>query len=107
MREQLISKLQEIEKNLSLYQAFIDSGVSEDERKVVSFKVLYEMMAFSALLEFVPDYVPTTSTNYMMTSNGLKTLASYAGVQDNKVVIMPEYRKLLADRDAFLKSNRN
>jgi hypothetical protein len=107
MKEQLISKLQEIEKNLSLYQSFIDSGVSEDDRKVVSFKVLYEMMAFSALLEFVPEYVPASSTNYMMTSNGLKKLADYASVKDNKVAISPEYKKLLTERDAFLKSNKN
>lgn len=106
MKEQIIEKMQEIEKNLSLYQAFINGSASEDDRKVVSFKVLYEMMAFSALHDLVPGYEPSTGTEYMMTTNGLKKMAGYADIKDDKVVISPEYRALLTQRDEFLK-NKN
>ena len=106
MTEQITSKLKEIEKNLSLYQAFIET-CSEDDRKVVSFKILYEMMAFSALQEFVPDYRPSDSTNYMMASNGLKKLADYAGVKENTVIISPEYKVLLKEKEQYLKNNKN
>jgi hypothetical protein len=106
MKEQLTNKLQEIEKNLSLYQEFLNTA-SEDDRKVISFKVLYEMMAFSTLQELVPDYVPSSGTSYMMTSNGLKKLADYASIKDDKVVISPEYKTLLKERDEFIKNRKN
>lgn len=101
-------KLKEIETNLGLYQQFVnDPSCTIEEKRVVSFKVLYDMMAFSALREFAPDYRASENTEFTMAS-GLKNVTNLVGVRDGKVIISPEYRQLLLQKEEFLKNqNKN
>ncbi len=107
LEETITERLKEMEKELAIYQAFVNAPTtSEDDRKVVSFKVLYEMMAFSAIQKFVPGYIPSNATFYMLTSNGLQKMAGYASIKDDKVTISPEYKTLLTQRDEYIKNNK-
>lgn len=101
-------KLKEIETNLSIYQSFVnDPSCTTEDKRVVSFKVLYDMMAFSALKEFAPGYRPAENTEYTM-ALGLKNVTNLVGVVDGKVIISPEYKHLLLQKEEFLKNqNKN
>lgn len=97
-------RLKEIETNLALYQKFVnDPNCSIEERRVVSFKVLYDMMSFSALREFAPDYKASDNTEFTMAS-GLKNITNLVSIQDGKVIISPEYSALLAQKEQYLKN---
>lgn len=105
LKQQLSERVKQLENNLDVYTAYVnDPSNPEDDRKVVSFKLFYEMVSFSALVEFVPEYTPSHSTNMMMIT-GFKGVNNYVNVVDGKVVISPEYRELLKQKEAFLKQN--
>ena len=105
LQERIDSKLREIEESLTIYNAFIqDLRTSEEDRKVVTFKILYEMMAFMALSDF-SEYRPSQGTQFML-ATGLKGATGYVSIVEGKVVISPAYREVLAQRDEFLKNNK-
>lgn len=106
MKEQILTKIKEIDNNLNVYQEFLKTA-SEDDKKVVSYKVLHDMIAFSIYKELVPDYVPTVETNFALTAGGLNNLANYVSVIDDKVVISEEYKSVVKQQREFLKSKNN
>lgn len=105
LQEKIDSRLIQIEADILTYSAYMNNpATSEDDRKVVSFKVLFDMMAFTALQEF-SNYVPSPTTSFMMAA-GLKGATGYVSVKDNQVVISPEYKTLLSQRDEYLKNTK-
>lgn len=107
LEDKIYARLKEIEENLTIYDIFIKNPtVSDDDRKVVSFRLLYEMMAFMELKEH-SDYEPKESTMVLL-SSGLKGTIDYVNIKDRKVVISPEYRVLLKQKEDYMKTkNRN
>ncbi len=105
LQERIDSKLIQIEADLATYNAYMNNpATSDDDRKVVTFKMLFDMMAFTALQEF-SDYVPSPTTSFMM-ATGLKGATGYVTIKDNQVVISPEYKNLLSQRDEYLKNTK-
>lgn len=106
MKEQIESKLKEIEANLKIYKTFSEGPGSQDDRNLVSFKMLFEMISLSALKEFAPEYVPEPETMAMVGMH-LQQVTKYISIVGGKVIISPEYRALIAQRDEFLKNQKN
>jgi hypothetical protein len=99
-------RLKHIEDNLSIYNKYMnDTSNSEDNRKLVSFKALYEMMAFTALKEFAPDYKAEGTTEFTVAAS-LRNINDLVSVVDGKVLISPEYKMLLQQKEEYLK-NKN
>lgn len=95
-------RLLEIETNLPIYnKATTDPSVSESDKKVIAFKVFYEMMAFSALKEFAPDYIPSQETEIQV-AKGLKNTIDLVSVINGKVIVSPRYAEILSQRQNFL-----
>lgn len=107
MREIIVGKLKKMEDNLAIYNAYTQNPLnSQENRNLVSFKILYEMMGFVALHELVPDYVPTNETMGSMTQ-GLAGTTGFVDIVDGKVVISPSYRTVLAQKEQYLKDKNN
>lgn len=107
MRDLIEHRLQEIEKNLGIYNAYLNNPANtEDNRKVVSFKVLYEMMAFTSIHALVPDYKPKAETVVTLTA-GLAGTSGYVDVVNDQVVISPAYNMILAQKAEYLKNNKD
>lgn len=108
MEDKIVERLRKIESNIKAYNTFVNSPSSNvEDRKIVSFTLLYEMMAFKTLQEFAPgDYEPSETTE-LTVANALKDATNYVSINDNNnVVIAPEYKALLKQRDEWLK-NKN
>jgi hypothetical protein len=103
MIEQITAKLKEIEASLEVYFAFInDKDHLPKDRSVVSFKFMNEMIAFETLRALVPGYVAKQQTGIIM-AQGLGGVVGYVSIVDGKVVISPEYDRMLATKEAYMK----
>ncbi len=108
MRDIIENRLKQIEKNLGIYNAYAqDPSNTEDNRKVVSFKILYEMMAFTSIHALVPEYEPSVETIKTLT-NGLANTSGFVDVVEDKVVISPAYHAIVAQTAEYIKKlNKN
>ena len=108
LKEKLTSRLKEIEDNLHIYNAFLaDPNTDKEEKKAVNFRVFYDMMSFESLRSFVPEYQSTMETAFLL-ARGLQGAADYVTVQGGKVVISPDYKTVLEQKENYLKSkNKN
>jgi hypothetical protein len=105
MKEQLEARIKKLEADLALYNEFMnDPEKPLDDKKVVSFKVMFEMIAFDTLAE-VLQYKPLESTNVIM--QGLKGASEYVSVDGGKVVISPMYKEVMKMKDDYLKTIKN
>ena len=102
MKEQLEARIKKLETDLALYNDFMnDPEKPLDDKKVVSFKVMFDMIAFDTLAE-VLQYKPLESTNAIM--QGLKGASEYVSVEDGKVVISPAYKEVMKMKEEYLKT---
>ena len=103
MKEIILESIKQKEKDLELYYAFInDLNVSKQDRSVVSFKLMNEMIALQTLNDLVPEYSPAPSTGIIM-AQGLGGVAGYVSILDNKVTISEDYAVMLSRKDEYLK----
>lgn len=97
------SKLQSLEEEMEIYSSYMDNAANpEADRKIVGFRLFYDMISFSSLLPFEPGYKPKDSTT-MTLASGLKGINEYVSIQNGKVVISDEYKSLLQRKDEFEK----
>lgn len=107
MREQIEARLKQIETNLAIYNRYVNNPAqSQANKQVVSFKLLFEMMAFSALHALVPDYVPSAET-LITVSTHLGGTANLVDVVNGEVVISTAYQDLLSQQAAYTKQHNN
>jgi hypothetical protein len=104
LKEKLNLRIKELEKDVTLYSEFVkDTSKLPDERKVVSFKLMFEMIALTSLADLA-DYTPSTGVSDVL--EGLSGAADYVSVQDGKVVISPLYSEILKMKDQFLQNTK-
>ena len=102
MKEKIEARLKQLETDLALYNEFMNNTLnSVEDRKVVSFKVMFDMVAFDSLAELV-EYKPLESTNVIM--QGLKGASEYVSVADGKVTISPMYKEVMKMKDEYIKN---
>ncbi|MEI8136858.1 MAG: hypothetical protein WCH21_05985 [Bacteroidota bacterium] len=107
MKEKIIEKLKHIEDHLGIYsKATNDPTYPADDRGVVSFKMMYEMIAFATLSELVPEYKANETTDILV-AQGLRNMKDLVSVQDGKIVVSSEYKELLKHKEEFLKNQQN
>ncbi len=107
MKDEIIKRLKEIEATLGVYySATLDPSFPPDDKGVVSFKMMYEMIAFSTLIELVPEYKQNPATEFLI-AQSLKNMKNLVNVQGGKIVVSQEYKDLLKHKDDFLKTQGN
>ena len=107
MKDVIEAKLKKMEDNLAIYNAYVkDPAHSQENRNLVSFKMLFDMMSFTALHELVPDYKPSNETMDSL-AKGLGGTSGYVEVVDGKVNVSPAYRALMSQKDDYLKNKNN
>ena len=95
LQEKLIARLKKGEEALEAYEAFRkDPSVSKADSNAVAFAQLYELFAFSALHELLPEYIPSRTTQIQI-AQGLGGARGYVTVENGKVKISPEYYTFL------------
>lgn len=96
MKSELIARLKKSESDLAAYEAFRkDTSVSIADKKVVEFAYLFELFAFTAIHDLVPEYIPNKSTQIQI-AQALGGTRGYVTVEDGKVKISPDYYAFLA-----------
>ena len=105
-KEALKARLPELEANIKLYDKFINDKTNpEDDRKIVSFKLFFELVTFQSLLEYFPDYIPGKEIIFLM-AGAFKGMNDYVQVIDGKLEISENYYKLLQKKEEFLKQTK-
>lgn len=107
MNKNIEQELKNLETSIPIYSnAVSDKSISEKDRRLISFKLLYEMISFSTLKEFITDYVPSSNIELIL-AEGLRNTKDLVEIQDGKIKISSEYDNLLKQREEFLKNNNN
>ena len=89
MREALIARLKEGEMKLEAFTKFrSDPEAPPAEKKIVAFAELMELMAYSAILKLVPDYIPPKQTQIQV-AQAFGGTTDQVTVVDGKVVVNP------------------
>lgn len=100
----IVERLQQIENDLPIYNSAIeDSSTSPTDRQVISFKLMYEMIAFSELSVYAKEFKPKESTQILVTK-ALRDTAKLVNIVDNKIQVSSTFNDLLKQREAFLKA---
>ncbi len=95
IEEKIKEKLNVLENNIKIYAEFTqDKSNPEDDRKIAGFKLFYDIVAFSSLLELDEEYVPKKESAFMIALS-LKGVDKFVNIVNDKVVISDEYRELL------------
>lgn len=106
MKEQLIARLKKSEENLKAYEEFRKNAANpQPERNAVAFAELFELFAFTAIHELIPDYIPSRSTQVQVAQSFGGALG-YVTVVDGAVKVSPEYHEFMA-RAQELKNKKN
>lgn len=104
LKDKIEAELVRLEENLETYNAFVNNpGSPEDDRKVVAFKLFYDMVAFTTLADLT-GYTPKENTIRHQLAGGFREVVKYVNVVDGKVEISPEYRELLKMKNDFMKT---
>jgi hypothetical protein len=107
-KEKLLTELSSKEIDINIYNDFVNNPVNpEEDRKVVSFKLFYEMIAFRTLWDLVPEDYTAAETTAFTVSTGLKGVTGFVSVVDGKVKISTEYKDLLARKEEYLKAKKD
>jgi len=102
MKEKIEARLKQLETDLALYNEFMNNPLnSVDDRKVVSFKAMFDMIALDSLAELA-EYKPLEATNAIM--QGLKGASEYVSVEDGKVIVSPMYKEVMKMKDEYIKN---
>ena len=105
LKQKLENLVETLEKDVELYNQFINNPESSvDDRKVVSFKLMYEMIALNSLAKAI-DYPLKNTTSAIML--GLKGASEYVSVVNGKVEVLPAFKEVLKMKDDFLKAQKN
>lgn len=95
-------RISELEKNVEVYNNFVNDPSSlEDDKKVVAFKLFYDMVACSTLSELIG------APSKFALATGFIGVAKYVDVVGGKVVISAEYKEMLKMKNDFLTNNKN
>lgn len=106
MKEQLIERLKKSEEALTLFSEYRrDMSNSQADRNAVAFAELFELMAFTAIHELIPEYIPTRNTQIQV-AQALGGTRNYVTVKDGKVEISKDYHTFLANAEN-LKNKKN
>lgn len=107
LKDKILERIEELEKNLEVYDQYVnDKSTPEDDRKIAAFKLFYDLVSYSALVEVLEDYEASAKLKYQM-AIAFKGVTGYVNVVNGKVVVSDEYRELLKMKDEFLKVNKN
>lgn len=101
-KKELEDRLPILEANIKLYDKFVTNKDNpEDDRKIISFKLFFELVSFQSLLEYFPDYQPGKETVFLM-AGAFKGMNDFVQVKDGKIEISPAYYELLKRKEEFL-----
>ena len=96
MSELLIARLKKGEGDLQALDAYRkDPTKSQADKNAVAFAHLFELFAFTAIHELVPEYIPARDTQVQV-AQALGGARGYVKVIDGQVVISPEYHTFMA-----------
>jgi len=104
--ETVLERLHKGEEKLRLFEEYRkDLTKPEPKRKMVAFAYLYELMAYTAILEFAPDYIPPREMQIQI-AQAFAGTKDHVTVEDGQVVVntaiidqMEELKRLKEQKD--------
>lgn len=91
MKDVIIARLKKAEEDIEIYDAYVRDKTNDPRAiSAAAFAAMYEMLAFSALHELVPDYIPSKGTQIRV-AQSLGGVRGYVTVVDGKVRVHQDY----------------